>query len=361
MLDQTEVFYHLLEGNHLLFFAYSISASKVLYVNDVYERMFPPAQRASINEDLPWLLSCLPGEDQQYALSCLAQLARGEMHDELLLRLQSQPNAPLRWLCMRAHRAEASDGQVLLCGTVQDVTVAEEYTRNADKFMAKKNTTLEILAHDLAGPFNMMQQMATFFQEKTQPLHDPQLEKMVQVMQDTCRDSVNLIREFVDSEFAESANVQLKRVRVDLAASLRQVMDTYQQAERLVAKRFTFNSTGSEVYVELDHNKFMQVMNNLLSNAIKFTREGGHIAVTLEQHPTHVLVTVADDGIGIPEKLQPVLFDRFTKARRPGLRGEKTTGLGMSIIQSLVRLHNGSIWFESQENVGTSFFIRLPL
>jgi two-component system sensor histidine kinase VicK len=360
MLDQLEVFHHLLAGSPTLFFVYSFSNKEVIYASDAYEKLFPPAQRATINADLPWLLSCLPSEDQAYALSCLTQLAQGEMHDDLLLRLQPRPDVPLRWLCVRAHRAVASDGQVLLCGTVQDVTIEQEYTRNADNFMAKKNTTLEILSHDLAGPFNMLNQLAGFFQERTQELHDPQLEKMVTVMQDTCRDSVNLIREFVDSEFTASANVQLKRARVDLAASLRQVMDTYQKSENLVAKHFTFNSTPAQVYVDLDHNKFLQVMNNLLSNAIKFTHEGGRIAVALQQHPHHVLITVADDGIGIPAKLQPVLFDRFTKARRPGLRGEKTTGLGMSIIQTLVRLHNGTIWFDSEENKGTTFYIQLP-
>ena len=71
-------------------------------------------------------------------------------------------------------------------------------------------------------------------------------------------------------------------------------------------------------------------------------------------------MTVADDGIGIPAHLLPVLFDRFTPARRPGLRGEKTTGLGMHIIETIVRLHQGHIWVESQENVGTTFYIQLP-
>ncbi|WP_035562566.1 sensor histidine kinase [Hymenobacter sp. IS2118] len=361
MLDQTEVLHHLLQGSPLLFFAYSVSAGQVLYVSEAYEQLFPTACRDTVTQDLPRLLSYLPAQDQAYALACLSNIANGELHDDLLLRLQPQPDAPLRWLSVRAHRAVASDGQVLLCGSVQDVTVDHEYTRNADKFMAKKNTTLEILSHDLAGPFNLLQQMATFFQEKTQALQDPQVEKMVLVMQETCRESVNLIREFVDSEFAESASVQLKRERVDLAANLRQVMDTYQRSEHLVAKHFSFSSTPDAVYIELDNNKFLQVINNLMSNAIKFTGEGGHISLALAQHPQYVLVTVADDGVGIPEKFQPVLFDRFTPARRPGLRGEKTTGLGMSIIQTLVQLHDGSIWFESREGVGTTFYIKLPI
>ncbi|MFD1467559.1 sensor histidine kinase [Hymenobacter caeli] len=360
MIDQTEILHHLAEGNPLLFFAYSVSEAKVLYVNETYEQLFAPARRATIDADLPGLLHRIPGDDRAYALACLKQLATGAMHDDLLLRMQPSPDASSQWLRVLARRTVASDGQVLLCGTVQDVTVEQEYTRNADKFMAKKNTTLEILSHDLAGPFNMMEQMAGYFQEKTEALRDPQLEKLVRVMRDTCRDSVNLIRDFVDVEFAESASVQLKRRRVNLTTSLRQVMDTYQQAEHLVAKHFSFSSPP-DVYVELDNNKFLQVVNNLVSNAIKFTREDGHIAVALEQHPRHVLVTVADDGVGIPEKLQPALFDRFTEARRPGLRGEKTTGLGMSIIRALVQLHQGTIRFESQENVGTTFYIQLPL
>jgi two-component system sensor histidine kinase VicK len=69
---------------------------------------------------------------------------------------------------------------------------------------------------------------------------------------------------------------------------------------------------------------------------------------------------VADTGIGVPAELQPVLFDKFSKARRPGLRGEESTGLGMSIIKTLVTWHGGKIWFSSEENKGTTFYIELP-
>ena len=360
MLSPVEIYQHLLEGSNQTSFVYGVSAGRVLYVSAAYEQLFPGAQCANIDNDLPLLLNHLPTDDQAYARSCFEQLAAGQLHDDLLLRLQPHPNAPLRWLTVHAWQATASDGQMLLCGTVHDVTVEQEYLRNSDKYMAKKNTALEILSHDLAGPFNMLQQLAEFINEKTQPLQDPQVQRMIGVMRDTCRDSVNLIRDFVDGEFLDSANVELKRVRVDLALALHQVVDTYQKGEHLVTKHFTFQTSHPSVYVDLDNNKFLQVVNNLLSNAIKFTREGGHIAVSIAQHPNHVLVTVTDNGIGIPARLQADLFDRFTKARRPGLRGEKTTGLGMSLIQTLVRLHDGIIWFESQEDQGTTFYIKLP-
>ena len=360
MFPATELFQHLLEGSPLTTFVYGVTARRLLYVSAAYEQLFPGARREEADADLPRLLSYLPADDQAYALHCLGQLATGELCDDLLLRVQPRPDVPLRWLTLQAWPSTGNDGQQLLCGTVQDVTVEQEYLRNADKYMAKKNTTLEILSHDLAGPFNMLQQLATVLDEKTQALDDPLVRKLIRVMEDTCRDSVSLIRDFVDGEFMESANVDFKAIRVDLVLNIRQVVDTYQQGEHLVAKHFSFQPSQPTMYVEIDNNKFLQVINNLMSNAIKFTHEGGHISVGLTQHPDYVLVTVADDGIGIPAHLLPVLFDRFTPARRPGLRGEKTTGLGMHIIETIVQLHHGRIWVESQENTGTTFYIQLP-
>jgi two-component system sensor histidine kinase VicK len=356
----SELFQHLLEGSPLTSFVYGVSAGQMLYVSGAYEKLFPGLHRENVNADLPVLLGYLPPDDQQYARQCFTQLASGQLCDDLLLRVQPQPNVPVRWLSVHAWQTTAHDGQLLLAGTVADVTVEQEYLRNADKYMAKKNTTLEILSHDLAGPFNMLQQLAGVLSEKTQALEDPLVQKLLQVMEDTCSDSVSLIRDFVDGEFMDSANVDFKAVRVDLVQNIRQVVDTYQQGEHLVAKRFSFQHSQPTIYVEIDNNKFLQVINNLMSNAIKFTHEGGHIAVSLEQNAEYILVTVADDGVGIPAHLLPVLFDRFTPARRPGLRGEKTTGLGMHIIETIVRLHRGRIWVESEENKGTTFYIQLP-
>jgi two-component system sensor histidine kinase VicK len=66
------------------------------------------------------------------------------------------------------------------------------------------------------------------------------------------------------------------------------------------------------------------------------------------------------DGIGIPEKYHATLFDKFTKARRPGLRQEPSIGLGMSIIKTIIEWHQGWIWFESQEDKGSVFYVEIP-
>jgi two-component system sensor histidine kinase VicK len=77
---------------------------------------------------------------------------------------------------------------------------------------------------------------------------------------------------------------------------------------------FSWASNKNSVYIELDEDKFMQVINNLISNSLKFTRDGGHIHLDIKDSATHVLLSVADDGIGIPEQYHATLFDKFSDA-----------------------------------------------
>ena len=137
-------------------------------------------------------------------------------------------------------------------------------------------------------------------------------------------------------------------------------MEEFINAEDAIFKNFVFISSNDSMYMEVDDMKFLQVINNLFSNAIKFKPDNGTITLTVEERENTILFILADTGIGIPEEFQAVLFDKFSKARRPGLRGEESTGLGMSIIKTLVGWHGGNIWFESAVNKGTTFYIELP-
>jgi two-component system sensor histidine kinase VicK len=119
-------------------------------------------------------------------------------------------------------------------------------------------------------------------------------------------------------------------------------------------------SSSPQVFAEVDQTKFIQVLTNLVANAIKFTPKNGHIRVIVQEEPQSLLIRVSDDGIGIPKDMQGELFERFTRARRPGLRGEETTGLGLSIAKRIVELHQGKVWVESEENKGSTFFVRIP-
>jgi two-component system sensor histidine kinase VicK len=125
-------------------------------------------------------------------------------------------------------------------------------------------------------------------------------------------------------------------------------------------KTFEQNINVNNVNINTDSVKFFQVVHNLISNAIKFTGEGGVITISLNEEEGHYLFSVADNGIGIPAELQPYIFDKRSVAGRTGLQGERSNGIGLSIIKRLVQLLQGEIWFESEEHKGSTFYVRLP-
>jgi two-component system sensor histidine kinase VicK len=357
MPDHVVQFQHLIEELPSVFFVYDLTSRRVAYVNSAYERMWN-GHREQVNEELPDLLVRLHPDDRDYAADCFARLSQGLLRENVELRLLG-PSEEVQWICVRASY-QPDSGHNTLSGFIDDITLEKAYSQNAEKFNTKKNSTLEILSHDLAGPLRLMQSMTGQLNLQLQKHPDPHLHELLRIIMVTCGESVDMIHDFVDNEFFESSNVELKRERVNLVERVGIMVDNYSRTELTLGLTFTLESSAPAIYASIDENKFMQVLNNLVGNAIKFTPSGGHIRVGLSESPDQILVTIADDGVGIPADVQDVLFERFTRARRPGLRGEKSTGLGMSIVRTIVQLHDGRIWFEREENKGTTFYIELP-
>jgi two-component system sensor histidine kinase VicK len=355
--DSPLLFRSFLERSSTVYFSYRVADGQVVYVSPAYEQVFGDPI-AHVNEDLPlWLARVYP-DDLALLRQHMDQVLAGELVQGLEVRV-SQPDGSTQWLQLAACREYLPTDELYLSGTVEDITRVKEVNINSEKFNTKKNATLEILSHDLAGPLVLLQQLTEHVRAESHEASASVLH-LLQLMERTCKDGVNLIRDFVDNEFMESANVELKRERADMVAWLGTLLEEYQRSEWHTHLQFEFLAAEQPIYVSFDINKFQQVVNNLISNSIKFTPDGGRITLTVGRQGPLALITVADTGVGIPAQWQPELFERFTKARRPGLRGEKTNGLGMSIIRTLVDLHQGHITFESTEGQGTSFTIALP-
>ena len=337
-------------------FVYDLAAEQVLYVSEAYAHLAgePVSQ---VQDDWQALQAAVHPDDWQYLHQQVARAAPGELVPDVELRLERADRT--QWLCVSVQQVAAPGEPAYLVGAVRDITRDKETLLNAQKFNTKKDATLEILSHDLAAPLALLQQLADQLTWEV-PDASASASELLRLMQRTCQQGIGLIRDFVDNEFLESSNVELKRERADLADWLRLVVQEYRHSAQLTQLHFHFEPLAEPLYASFDINKLQQVVNNLISNAIKFTPDGGHITVHLERRGEFARLRVADTGIGIPAALQPALFEKFTKARRPGLRGEKTTGLGMSIMQTIVRLHQGSLWVESVEGQGTSVYVEIP-
>ena len=127
-------------------------------------------------------------------------------------------------------------------------------------------------------------------------------------------------------------------------------------------KKYTIKRefTNQALWVEIDTDKMMQVIDNIMNNAIKYSPDGGVITVRLLQSNNHVILSISDQGLGIPRKDLNKIFDRFYRVDKARSRKQGGTGLGLAISKEIVEAHKGKIWADSTEGKGSTFYISLP-
>ncbi len=118
--------------------------------------------------------------------------------------------------------------------------------------------------------------------------------------------------------------------------------------------------TKRDLWVEVDQDKFMQVIDNIMNNAIKYSPDGGTITARLVETHNHVILSITDQGLGIPRKAIGKVFDRFYRVDKARSRQQGGTGLGLAISKEVVEALGGRIWVDSQEGKGSTFYISLP-
>ncbi len=157
---------------------------------------------------------------------------------------------------------------------------------------------------------------------------------------------------------ADAKDLDLKKGRIDL----RQVVEeTATMLGPLAMERKVALTVGAEaVEVEGDRNRLREVATNLITNAIRYNREGGKVDVTLAAAGEEAVLTVADTGIGIPEKDRAHIFERFYRVDQARSREQGGSGLGLAIARWVVEAHGGHLSFTSREGEGSTFTVRLP-
>lgn len=339
-------------------FSYDVKENHFTYLNPAFDQIWEKS-RKSVLEDPALLLAAVHPSDKDYLVKEYKKIISGEIKQDVEFRIILSDKS-VKWLRLKAFLDGVAHESTTVAGCLEDITTSKEKDEYTKKFMAKKNSVLAILAHDLAGPLNNINLASSYVAESDKVIEDPELHDMIDSIRQTSERSLRLIREFVDQEFLESTNVGVVKRRCDMVENLKEIIKEYKGSEHYIRKHFKLICSDDPIYMQVDDIKLRQAINNLISNAIKFTPDNGEITVGIEEQQEMVLITVADNGIGIPDKYQDILFEKFTKARRKGLKGEPSNGLGMSIIKTIVEWHGGKIWFKSQENKGTTFFIQLP-
>ena len=172
---------------------------------------------------------------------------------------------------------------------------------------------------------------------------------------------VRLIGDLLDIQKLESGKMKIEMNPLNISKLIEQAVDANQgYAEKHGVSILISNNPGEAVFVQGDEDRLLQVMANLLSNAIKFSPEGGIVTVEVVCEDENVIISVKDQGEGIPEAFQKEIFKKFAQAGGEANRKKTGTGLGLNISQSIISLHNGQIWFETTPGKGTAFMFRVP-
>lgn len=337
-------------------FSYDYQNYRFQYLSQAFENIWE-ASREEVLKNPASLLKTIRAEDQQHALEYLQRLQEGSPHEELEFVLLL-PDEGTKIVRVEAYHVADGEESVIV-GFVENISRQRQHNDYMAKFATRKDSVLEIVSHDLRGPLAIVQAIAQALEKDHQVQDYEEFYTHTRLIKRACEQSITLINELLSEEHLRSPEVYVKKEWLDTADKVRAVVETYQKAPN-VSQTIVVEVEAEQLFAEVDEIKFTQILNNLISNAIKFTEPDGKIAVTVIEEKREVLVKVADNGIGIPEHLQPYLFDKYSKASRPGLRGEESRGIGLSVVRELVEIQGGKIWFDSQEKKGTTVSFSLP-
>ncbi len=240
-----------------------------------------------------------------------------------------------------------------------DCTKRKIYEEELVKLNKEKENILYAIAHDLKNP--LVNLIAMLQLTKKKAVRGDEIAKGFELMENDCNYSLKLIEQLLEVGRLENMHQEIKTEPVDLKLIVQHCIDQFQEIidkKRIKVKK-KFSKLKRTIRVDID--KFENVINNLLYNAIKFTPEGGEVLISTDlKDDNKTEIKIVDTGIGIPEEQLPYIFDKFTKAGRPGTNGEKSSGLGLWIVKRIIELHNGEIHIFSKVDAGTEVEVILP-
>ena len=216
---------------------------------------------------------------------------------------------------------------------------------------------IKIVAHDLRNPIGAINGLSTLMQDDN--LSSEERKEFVKLIYESSNSCIKLIGDLLSTDFNFKES-ELRKERINLNPLLQQVVTllTFRANEK---KQQLILKQNAPIEIFADRDRLLRVINNLVVNAIKFSPIGESIEIATEQTGEGTIISVKDNGMGIPAEATTKIFDPFTTSKRPGTAGEQPFGLGLYISKQIIEAHHGKIWFESEAGKGTTLFVLLPV
>lgn len=224
-----------------------------------------------------------------------------------------------------------------------------------------KSDFLSTVSHELRTPLtSIVGYIELLKDEETGPLTSPQ-RRMLDVVDRNANRLRALIEDLLTLSRIESGAFSSRKEPVDLVRLVASATDAVRPAAEAASITLETHCPSQPLVLEADSDQLDRVLMNLLSNAVKFTPKGGKVAVRADAWDGEAVLSVSDTGIGIPAEEQERLFQRFFRASNATDAAIPGTGLGLTIVRTIVANHGGVMEVDSEENRGTTFTARLPI
>ncbi|WFA01988.1 cell wall metabolism sensor histidine kinase WalK [Limosilactobacillus fermentum] len=246
----------------------------------------------------------------------------------------------------------------LVC-VLHDVTSQQKEERERKEFVSN-------VSHELRTPLTSVKSYVEALSDGA--INDPELApRFLGVVSDETERMIRMINDLLSLSRMDSGTAKLNLEYVNINELFNYILNRFDMIIKNEAadpsqKKYTIVRyfTKKDLWVEIDTDKFTQVVDNIMNNAVKYSPDGGVITARLLETHNHVILSISDQGLGIPRKDLGHIFDRFFRVDKARSRKQGGIGLGLAISKEVVNLLGGQIWVDSVEGKGSTFYISLP-
>lgn len=221
-----------------------------------------------------------------------------------------------------------------------------------------QNQMLSIYAHDMKNPLSTMVLAAELIKEEKNDMQA--IEGMCNRIINAGKKTTKVINDLLESAHREANEIILRFSKVDFTNLIKDVVATNQILANKKNQKVQLNIEAHPL-VLANEDKLTEITDNLINNAIKYSQKNKNITITIKERNGKAILEVQDEGAGLTEEDKENLFQRFTRLSARPTGGESSTGLGLSIVKTLVEAHHGMVWAESDgKDKGSKFVVELP-
>jgi len=318
---------------------------KITMINDMAKKQLGVQKEDVLNKSI---LELLQIEDEYELRDLITQVPE--------LMIDSQ-DANGEYLSLRVRFALVRRESGFISGLVavlHDTTEQEKEERERRLFVSN-------VSHELRTPLTSVKSYLEALDEGA--LSEPVAPDFIKVSLDETNRMMRMVTDLLHLSRIDNATSHLDVELINFTAFITFILNRFdkmrgpdEEKKYELVRDYPITS----VWIEIDTDKMTQVIDNILNNAIKYSPDGGKITVTMKTTDDQMILSISDQGLGIPKQDLPRIFDRFYRVDRARSRAQGGTGLGLSIAKEIIKQHKGFIWAKSEYGKGSTFTIVLP-